>query len=536
MKTWISALVLLLWTPFLWSQAKFTHADSLRGTLYPLRAAFDVTWYDLDLKVDPLTKRIAGTNRIYWRAVSSFQEIQLELHHNLEIVRFDYEGKSLPVHRNGDFFYVSLPKSIPKGATGKWEVLYGGTPLESPRLPWTGGFSWKEDSNHVPLIAVACEGDGANLWWPLKDHLSDEPDSMRMRITVPAALTAVSNGRLRKEEVLPGGFKAFTWAVTYPINSYNVTLYIGDYVHISDTYKDQSGTHDLSYYVLRDHEAVATRHFKQVAPMMDCFEKRFGPYPFWNDSYKLVETSYWGMEHQSAVAYGNEFKNNEFGFDFIIVHESAHEWFGNSISVADHADMWIHESFATYAETILLECWKDEKTAQTYLNGQRNLIGNKQPMVGPYGVNYSGWEDNDIYFKGAWMLHSIRKSLQDDDKWNEVMRKFCAEFRLKTVNTNQVIAFFNKNLERNYTAIFDQYLRYPELPELEIQATEKRHRTTLHYRWKASEPEFNLPVFVRSGGTIIRLDPSSDWQHTTLDSKTGDWKLITDWGLYNIAK
>ena len=357
----------------------FTSADSLRGSLRPERTCFDVHFYNLELKVDPETKSIAGFNEIHFKAVNDFDRMQIDLFAEMEIDRILLDETELEFERKHNAVFIDFPEQIPGGTLEFITVEYHGTPRVAKMPPWDGGFVWKKDKNDKPWVGVACEGIGASLWWPLKDHLSDEPDSMAFTTIVPSDLVSVSNGHLVKQEEREEGWTAWTWRVSYPINSYNVTVNIADYAHIEDTYTNASGEHELDYYVLSYNEEKATEHFKQVGPMLKIFEDAFGEYPFWKDGYALVETSYWGMEHQGAVAYGNKYKNNSHGWDYIIIHESGHEWWGNSVSCPDHAELWIHESFCTYSEAVYMERRFNYEKAVDYLRGHRMKIANLSP-------------------------------------------------------------------------------------------------------------------------------------------------------------
>lgn len=520
---------------------RFSRADSLRGSLTPVRTCFDVLFYDLKVKFDINKHRIAGSNVIRFAAVQPFERMQIDLFGNMEIERILWHDQELNYMREANAVLVYFPKQFAVGERDAITIFYGGNPIEAKRPPWDGGFVWKTDSRGKPYISVACEGMGASMWYPLKDHLSDEPDSMHIALIVPTGLQAIANGNLRYTRELPGEFTEFNWAVTYPINSYNATFYIGDYVHLTDFYTNASGKHRLDYYVLPENTGIATQHFQQVKTMLACFEKYFGEYPFWRDGYALVETSYWGMEHQSAIAYGNGYQNNEFGFDFIIIHESGHEWFGNSLSVTDHGEMWIHEAFTTYTEAVYVEYTQGYEKALEYLAKQRERIVNREPILGPLHVNYRGWGDADMYYKGTWMLQSLRHTLSNDAKWFAVLKKFAERYRLRSLNTEDVILFFNTELGDDYTHIWNEYLRYAEIPVLEykleyvqekaqplqtaplfklfrrktpepVEETPIRMNLEFSYRWRTSQQDFRMPVEVRINDETLRLTPARRWQ------------------------
>ncbi|MEO0469858.1 MAG: M1 family metallopeptidase [Bacteroidota bacterium] len=496
-----------------WSQESgFTRKDSLRGMLTPLRTCFDVTYYDLEIKLDSRLRRIAGINRIHFTAQTNFDKLQLDLFANMDIAEIRWRGDRIPFRREFDAVMVQFPSQIRENSKHMLEVMYSGSPVEAVKPPWDGGFIWKKDERQRDWIGVACEGLGASAWWPLKDHLSDEPDSMQISVVYPREYTVVSNGKLRSVEEQPGEFRKWTYFVGNPINSYNVSIYIGDYVEIQDTYQNKSGTHPLTYHVLRTNRSKAEKHFAQVKRMLACFEKHFGEYPFWEDGYRLIETSYWGMEHQSGIAYGNQYRNNAFGFDFIIVHESGHEWFGNSMSVADHADMWIHEAFTTYAEAIYVEHFHGYDRSIEYLNTQRPLIANKVPLVGPKGVNYDKWPEADIYYKGSWMLHTLRKAIDDDERWFDLIHDFSTDHRSQAMDTEKVVEYFNWKMGENYDWFFNQYLHHTRLPVLEYGFEKKGKKAAMRYRWVAEDPDFQLPVTMYIQGEEEKIYPTTEWK------------------------
>lgn len=392
-----------------------TRADTLRGALSPERTCYDVRWYHLDVTIDPSTKRIDGSTTIRFTGVQESQRLQVDLFANMDLKAITLDGgASLPFTREFGAVFVSLPRPLKPGETHDLIVEYGGEPRVAPRAPWDGGFIWTKDSSGNPWVAVTCQGTGASLWWPTKDHQADEPDSMLITVNVPPGLEDVSNGRLRSVTRLPGGWMRYEWAVTYPINNYDVTVNVGKFAHFADMYYG-ADTLTLDYCVLPEHLEAAQRQFQQVKPMLACFERDFGPYPFPRDGYKLVESPHLGMEHQTAVAYGNGFHNgyrrtssSRYGlmFDFIIVHESAHEWWGNSVTSKDIADMWIHESFGAHAEALFVECSWGYNAMLDYVNSKKGQVGNRSPIIGMYGVNNKG--SGDMYPKGSLMLHTFR--------------------------------------------------------------------------------------------------------------------------------
>lgn len=510
---------------------QFTRQDSLRGTLSPLRSCYDVTHYDLRVQVDPKGQAIEGTNTIRYRATTEFRRMQVDLFANLTITSITQNGRSVRFTREGNAVFLDLPQPEQRGRTGAIQVAYRGKPVVGKNPPWDGGFTWQKDKNGKDWVTVSCEGIGASLWWPCKDHLTDEPDSMRIRLVAPNGLLAVANGNLRGQRQLRNGFTEYDWRVSYPINSYNVTLNVGDYVTLHDTYTAADGdTLALDYYVFRYNRGIAGPHFAQVKPMLRCYERFFGKYPFWRDGYALVETPYWGMEHQGAIAYGNFFKNNPFGFDFIVVHESGHEYFGNSLSAADHAEMWIHEAFTTYMETLYLECWKNYAESVRYLLTQKPKIKNEHPMLGPLGVNYQQ-KDTDVYYKGAWMLHTLRHALANDSLFFRTLKGLATEFKLKVVSTADIVGYFNRATGQNLTPFFNQYLRHTTPPLLEYQTKTLGDGVEVRYRWKVPEAGFAMPVEVTTDGgkTFQRLNPTTEWQTRVLPGGDGKhFRLATE--------
>lgn len=523
-------------------KTKFTHADSLRGALNIYRTCYDVKYYHLEVQPDYERKRIAGSTLFVFKAQENIKTLQFDLYPNMKVGKLLYHGQDIKVARDAGAAFVTFPQEIKKGAIDSFRVFFGGEPMTAVRPPWDGGFVWKKDSVwHKPWFSVACESEGASIWWACKDHLSDEPDSMDISIIIPKDLVGVSNGKLKNIQLYSGDLYRYNWHVSYPINTYNVNMSVGNYAHIEKPYTNASGTHKLDYYVLLCNEAIARKHFEQVEPMLNCFEKYFGEYPFWKDGYKLVETPFWGMEHQSAIAYGNHYRNNDYGFDFIIIHESGHEWFGNSLSMNDRCDMWLHESFTTYAEAVYVEHFQGKAKAQEYLNKERKRIENKSVMIGLPDVNYDYWQDADIYFKGTWMLHSLRYAVNNDVLWWATLKKYAETFKCKNLTTTDAISFFSDELKEDYSWLFNQYLRNTELPVLEYkwQVNKQNKKQVLgnfFYRWSAKERRFALPIEIELLGKKQRLTPSTDWQVLEFEKVEGiepKVKINTDLGLFN---
>lgn len=511
----------------------YSKYDYLHGKLNKNRNWFDVTLYDITLKVDPATRFISGSNRMVYKVITPSRKMQLDLHPLIKIDSIVFKGKHLSFTRDSSVVLVSVPRQK-KGKLETLTIYFNGNPLLAKKAPWDGGFVFARDSNQRHWVGLACEGMGASVWLPCKDHFSDEADSMMMHLQVPEGLTGVSNGRLTGKEDLGNGFTQFDWKVTYPINNYNITVNVGHYTHFSDEYVARYNKMDtpltLDYYVLDYNYLKAKKHFTQVKGMMNCFERHFGPYPFWNDGYKLVETPYWGMEHQSCVAYGNDYSNTRWDFDFIIIHESAHEWFGNSLTAKDPAELWLHESFTTHAEAVYIECMQTPESAVKYLKMQKRNVENKRPMVGVQDV-FHRFADNDIYYKGSWMLFTIRNVIDNDSLWFNTLRDYSRTFRCSTLTTQQCIDFFSNRTGRPLQKIFEQYLTRAELPVLEYQLVESGNGTlTLRYHWKNVVDGFEMPVkatLTRSG--YETLTPVKGWRVIDLnylDKK--EFKILAD--------
>lgn len=522
-----------------WAQPVFTRADSLRGYLSPERSGYNVHFYDLDVRVDPFDRSIRGDVEIKFRAITATKLIQVDLAENLRIARIVNEkGRKLKFSREGDAVFIHLSSRFQPGDEGSIRLQYGGQPRKARNPPWDGGFIWTEDSAGHPWIAVACQGLGASSWWPNKDHGSDEPDSMRIRVTVPPGLTNISNGRRRSVDTLEDGWTAHEWFVHNPINNYSVTLNVGVFAHYSDTYIGQDrDTLILDYFVLPENLERARAQFSQTSPMLSCFEQHFGSYPFPEDGFKVVETPYVGMEHQSAIAYGNGFTNGYLGqadsregmwFDFILIHEAGHEWFGNSITASDIADMWIHESFTTYMEAVYVECLYGYEAAVSYAEGMRKQILLDRPVAGIYHVHQEG--SRDMYPKGALMLHTLRHAVRNDTLWWNTLRELATGFRHQIVDYSDVTEFFSLRLRTDLRAFFAQYLRHVAVPELEWKWIRDAKGGRIMFRWVCDQPDFQLPVRVWSGDTSYWLQATSEWNSLTLEgSQKPQLRLDSNW-------
>jgi aminopeptidase N len=508
---------------------EFTRRDSLQGGLRPERTCFDVLRYDLNLTIEPEYKTVKGYNEITFKVIEKTQKIQLDLFENMVVDSIIFNEKKLQYKREFDAIFINFPSILPLNTEQKVRFYYSGNPLVAKRAPWDGGFVWKKDSNGNDFVGVAVQGTGASLWYPVKDHQTDEPDrGASVKVAVPNGLMNVSNGKFIGNENLKNGFTRWDWEVNNPINNYNIVINIGDYVNIHEKLDNL----DLDYYVLAENEAIARKHFEEVMPMMECFQQKFGTYPFANDGYKLVETPYLGMEHQSAVAYGNKFTKGYLGndmtgtgigleFDYIIIHETGHEWFGNSITSKDIADMWIHESFTTYSECVYVECQFGYEKAMAYINGQKKLIANQKPVIGQFGVNYKTG-NSDMYYKGALMLNTIRHIINDDTKWWAMLKKYAETFRHKIIESKDVVAFFSKESGLNLSPVFDQYLKHKAFPELELKFNEG----TFDFRWKTDVENFKMPFECKIGTKSMRYEATNAWQSAPIQlKKTTDLSL-----------
>ena len=496
---------------------KFTHQDTLRGTITKERIWWDLSYYHLDVSVNPADSSLKGQNTIRYKVLTPSQIMQIDLQQPMNIDKVTQDDKPLSFMRDGNAYFIALTAKQTAGDFNKIIVDYSGKPVVSKMPPWSGGLSWKQDANQNPLIVTTCEGDGASLWWPCKDHQYDEPDSMLITVTVPENLTDVSNGRLRNITQNPDHTKTFIWFVSNPINNYGVNLNIADYVHFGEKYMGEKGTLDCDYYVMSYNLDKAKLQFNEVKRMLEALEYWFGPYPFYEDSYKLVEVPYPGMEHQSSVTYGNGYENGYMKtdesntgwgmkFDFIIVHESAHEWFGNSITSKDIADMWVHESFGAYSESLFLNYHFGKQACSDYVIGTRANIMNEHPIIGPYDVNTEG--SHDMYYKGANMLHTLRQIMDNDKKFRNMIRGISKTFYHQTVTTQQIENYVGEAAGMDLTPFFNQYLRDTRIPVFEYELD----KNILKYRWSNCVDGFNMPLKVKTKKSQLLLHPATEWK------------------------
>lgn len=542
--------VILLFTTLLSiGQESFNRKDSLRGNLTPLRSCYDVTFYNLFLIIDVNAKSIEKSfSEIYFTAVADFQKIQVDLASNLEIIMIEFEEKELLFEREFDAVFVYFPRVIKKEEQSSVKVWYRGNPRVAVNPPWDGGFSWEKDKNGKDWIGVSCQGLGASSWWPCKDHQSDEPDSMRIVCSAKSPNKIIANGNLRKDTTIWSNYlncwlTQSEWFVSYPINNYDVSINIGDYVHFSDVYVSGEDSLDLSYYVLSYNEEKARKHFLQVKPMMKCFEKYFGKYPFWEDGFALVETPYLGMEHQSGIAYGNNYLPGYHGntrfiagldFDYIIVHESGHEWWGNSITTNDIADMWVQEGFCTYSEVLYVECMYGYQKMLEYVNNQKRSVRNDKAIIGPYHVNKRG--SGDMYQKASLMLHTLRTLIEDDELWFEILFDLTKNFEYQTIDGQEVIDYINERSGKDFSVFFNQYLKNKDLPEFQYKLMKQGRDITLMYRWEAIA-EFDMPVLVSAGKDDFWIYPNAEWkEHSLGKMDIDDFSVVKDLFLIDIKK
>jgi aminopeptidase N len=511
-------LAALLVVPATLQAQPFTRADSLRGSIGPARAWWDVAFYDLHIAVNPADSSVAGSNGITYRVLQPASEMQIDLQ-RLEVDSIVQDGQRLQYRRDGNALFVTLAAPQAAGAVKTVTVHYHGRPIVARRAPWDGGFVWTRSPDRQPWVATAVQGLGASAFWPNKDTQADEPDSMRIAVTVPRGMTNVSNGRLRDSVQNANGTTTYTWFVGSPINNYDVAVNAGSYTHFQDVYQGEKGPLTLDYWPLAMHEQAARRQWgRDVKPMLQCFENWFGPFPWYEDGFKLVETPHLGMEHQSAIAYGNNYRNGYLGqdlsgtgrgmtWDYIVIHEAGHEWFGNHITTRDIADMWVHEGFTTYSEALFVECQAGKEAGAEYVIGQRRNIQNTEPLVGPYGVNTEG--SGDMYYKGSSLLHTIRQLVNDDAKWRGILRGLNETFGRQTVTGDQVTEYISRQAGMDLSRVFQQYLTTPRIPQLEYRVQGSR----LSYRWANVVPGFDMPVRVTlARGEYQLIRPTTSWQ------------------------
>ena len=512
---------------------RFSRADSLRGNNGPGRLWWDATFYDLHVRVNTKDSTINGYNGISYRVLKPAQEMQIDLQQPMVVDSVMQNKQKLTARRDTNTIFATLTVPQKVGEVNTVTVYYHGRPRQAKNPPWDGGFIWRTDKKGNPLVSTANEGLGASVWWPLKDYTADEPDSQRVAISVPDPMIDVSNGRLRSTKKESDGYTTFEYFATEPINPYGISINAGTYAHYTETYNGEAGKLSMDFWPLAYNLDSAKAQFAQATPMMACFEKWFGPYPWYADGYKLIETPYLGMEHQSAVTYGNGYRNGYLGrdlsgtgkgllWDFIIIHESAHEWWANSLTDEDPADMWIHESFGNYAENIYTECQQGKAAGAEYAIGTRKLIKNDEPIIGNYFVNHEG--SGDVYYKGGNMLHLIRQVVNNDEKWRAILRGLQKTFRHQTVSGAQVQTYISQQSGIDFSPVFAQYLYTTRVPVFEY----KRDANGIAYRWNNVVPGFNAPVKVSiDGAEQVWLKPTGLWQ-TQIGSFKPDANVVVD--------
>ena len=512
-------------------QSNFSKQDTLRGSITPERVWWDLLHYNLDFKVSPSSKSIEGSNLIRYEVLSQNQLMQIDLQPPMEITSVLENNKELNYNREGNVYYIQLKKNQQIGAINEITIHFKGAPKISNNPPWDDGFTWEKDNNGTDFIATSCQGGGSSIWWPSKDHMYDEPDQgIELSVTAPKHLISVANGRLIQTKENSNKTNTSTWKVVHPINNYGVNINIGDYVHFTEKYKGKKGVLDCDYYVISYNLEKAKKQFKEVSRTLEAFEYWFGPYPFYEDSYKLVEVPYLGMEHQSSVTYGNGYQNGYKGmdlsgtgwglkFDFIIVHESGHEWFANNITNIDIADMWIHESFTAYSENLFLDYHFGTEASNAYVTGTRKKIQNDRPIIGNYNVNNSG--SSDMYYKGANMLHTLRQIIDNDEKWRSILVGLNKDFYHQTVTTQQIEDYIDRYFKIDLKPFFDQYLRTIKIPTLEY----KLENNNLLYRWSNVVDGFSIPVNVFINSNSQRIRPTSRWKKLLSDKSINSFSV-----------
>ncbi len=516
--------------------APVTRADILRGAYGPYRVNNDLLSYHLDIRVDPEKQTISGKNSIRFKMLQDSTRIQLDLHPQLSIDKILLGATPLTYVRDSGAVFVDFPETLRAGQEYTIDFYYSGHPLQTARF---GGFTFGKDPAGRPWIYTACEDIGASVWWPNKDQWRDEVENMQISVAIPNGLVDVSNGKFVGKIDLGDGYTRWDWLVQYPINNYDVSLNIGTYVHFSD----QLGDVPLDFYVLPEDLEKAKKQFVQAKGMIEAYQHYFGEYPFIKDGYKLIEAPYSGMEHQSAVTYGNHFTNGYLGrdwtgvgvspkFDFIIIHESGHEWFGNSVSTADRSDMWIHEGWATYLEVLYVEYTFGHEDAQKYVNGYKSKVQNREPIIAERGI--AATPPQDMYFKGALFLNTLRSVINDDARWWALIHDFYQHFKYQNIMTEDVAAYFNQQTGMYLTPLFDQYLRHTAIPTLELKFNEADG--TVDYRWQADEPDFAMPIRVGKKNDWQIIQATTYWQTLKTPLKKNDFDVATDLYFVNVSK
>jgi aminopeptidase N len=529
-------IVSLFLTVPAFAQPEPSRANKLRGEYSRYRANSDLLYYHLDIRVDPDKKRISGKNTVRFKMLKDDDRIQLDLHGVLAVDKILFGDKELKYERDSGAVFIDFPETLKTGREVAIDFYYSGTPEQKGRF---GGFTFGKDPKGRPWIYTSCELQGASVWWPNKDQWKDKVNSMDISVAIPNGLVDVSNGKFVGKKDLGDGYTRWDWHVSYPINNYNVSLNIGAYEHFSDKLNDLT----LDFYALPEDLEKAKKQFSQVKGMLEAFQHYFGEYPFKRDGYKLIQVPYSGMEHQSAVTYGNGFTNGYLGrdwtgvgispkFDFIIIHESGHEWFGNAVSAADRSDMWIHEGWTTYLESLYVEYHWGKADALKYLSGYRKMVKNKQPIVLRRGVNAS--PPGDQYFKGALFLNTLRSVVNNDKRWFTLLRGFYDKYKYQTIMTEDVVDFFNKGTGLKLTPIFDQYLRHVSIPVLELKFDDAKEE--VFYRWWADEKMFTMPIRVGDPDNWQIITPTTEWQTMKSPVRQENFRVATNLYYVGVSK
>jgi aminopeptidase N len=518
------------------SHSEPTKAEILRGGYGPYRANNDLLFYHLDVRVDPENKFISGENTIRFKMLKDDNRIQLDLADALRIDKIIFNATQLKYERDSGAVFLDFPETLRRGSVHTIEFYYSGSPIQTGRF---GGFTFGKDPAGHPWIYTACEGVGASIWWPNKDQWRDEVENMEISVSIPNGLIDVSNGKFIGKTDLGDGYTRWDWFVHYPINNYDVSLNIGDYQHFSD----RLGGLSMDFYALPEDVDKAKKQFTQVKAMLRAFQHYFGDYPFKEDGYKLVQVPYSGMEHQSAVTYGNHFVNGYLErdwtgvgisprFDFIIIHESGHEWFGNSITAADSSDMWIHEGWTTYLESLYVEYMYGHDDAIKYLNGYKSKVKNEEPIITARGVH--GEPPADQYFKGVLFINTLRSIVNNDKRWWKLLHGLYQHFKYQNIMTEDIVHYFNQQTGMDLTPIFDQYLRHTAIPTLELKFD--KDNSSVSYRWKTDEPDFQMPVRVGKSGKWQIIDGTTQWQSLTTTLNRDEFEIATDLYYVNVVK
>jgi aminopeptidase N len=509
----------------------FTRADTLRGKLSALRSCYDVLFYDLNVSVHPETKSVSGSNVIRFKAVEPFDQMQVDLFSNMRIEKITFHDQPLSFTREYNAVFVRLPQKLEQGTSHEITVAYSGKPQKPDGASLAGGVFWLQDKEGNEWIETVTQGSGASLWWPCKDHLSDKPDSMQIRVTVPRGLTDISNGKLRKKSELPNGQTQFDWYVGYPITTYCVAMNIGRYVQLTDRLARDGDTLQLYYYSKPYDVKLGKSLFKKVKPMLNVFEKHFGEYPFIRDGFTVMESIY-PMEHQGAVTFGslfNPFNSDKYDSADILRtmwHEVAHEWWGNNVTVRDYADLWIHEAFATYAEVLAYKELNGEAAAKKYLKEQ--IPGNNEPIIGRYDVN--DFRLGDMYSKGVLMLYTLQNVIYNDALWFDLLLEIQHHFAFQTITTSDLVNYINQKTKTDFTYFFDQYLKFASIPELQLKFEKRGKDTIVKYKWKADVSNFIMPIRVTTSENNYEfIYPVQDWKELNLKGmKAKNFKVDTE--------